>query len=138
MFAAPASARHLQVVANILRGPLLELQPRLTAYCRPGGRLVLSGILTEQVCARVWHAAPAACDGTVTRTDDARAAPVHKKRTSLLLVCICIRVCLSQVPDVVEAYSSAFEGFQVTSEGSWALVTARRRGGGHGVAQLEP
>jgi ribosomal protein L11 methyltransferase len=37
------------VVANILRGPLLELQPRLTAYCKPGGRLALSGILAEQV-----------------------------------------------------------------------------------------
>lgn len=38
------------VIANILRGPLLELQPRLTGYCKPGGRLVLSGILQEQVC----------------------------------------------------------------------------------------
>jgi ribosomal protein L11 methylase PrmA len=37
------------VMANILRGPLLELQPRLTGYCKPGGRLVLSGILQEQV-----------------------------------------------------------------------------------------
>jgi hypothetical protein len=36
------------VVANILRGPLLELAPRLAAYCRPGGRLIVSGILTEQ------------------------------------------------------------------------------------------
>lgn len=37
------------VVANILRGPLLELAPRLAAYCAPGGALVLSGILQEQV-----------------------------------------------------------------------------------------
>ena len=37
------------VAANILRGPLLELQPRLAAYCKPGGMLVLSGILEEQV-----------------------------------------------------------------------------------------
>jgi ribosomal protein L11 methylase PrmA len=37
------------VLANILRGPLMELQPRLTGYCKPGGWLVLSGILTEQV-----------------------------------------------------------------------------------------
>jgi ribosomal protein L11 methylase PrmA len=36
-------------MANILRGPLLDLQPRLTAYCRPGGRLLLSGILQAQV-----------------------------------------------------------------------------------------
>uniref|UniRef100_A0A383VKK8 ETFB lysine methyltransferase n=1 Tax=Tetradesmus obliquus TaxID=3088 RepID=A0A383VKK8_TETOB len=67
------------VVANILRGPLLELQPRLTAYCRPGGRLALSGILAEQA------------------------------------------------PDVVAAYSPYFEDFQVSTEGSWALVTARRK-----------
>lgn len=47
----PAGSERLfdVVVANILRGPLLELQPRLTAYCKPGGRLALSGILTEQV-----------------------------------------------------------------------------------------
>lgn len=37
------------VVANILSGPLLELQNVITGYCRPGGRLVLSGILAEQV-----------------------------------------------------------------------------------------
>ncbi|GFR45308.1 hypothetical protein Agub_g6668 [Astrephomene gubernaculifera] len=36
------------VVANILRGPLVELQPRLSGYVRPGGRLLLSGILAEQ------------------------------------------------------------------------------------------
>lgn len=47
--AAPGGRFDL-VMANILRGPLLELQPRLTGYCRPEGRLVLSGILQEQVC----------------------------------------------------------------------------------------
>ena len=31
-------------LANILRGPLLELAPRLTSYVRPGGHLVLSGM----------------------------------------------------------------------------------------------
>ena len=41
-------------MANILRGPLLELQPRLTGYCKPGGRLVLSGILQEQVRGSVF------------------------------------------------------------------------------------
>ena len=37
------------VVANILKGPLLELAPRLASYTRPGGRLLLSGILLQQV-----------------------------------------------------------------------------------------
>ncbi len=36
------------VVANILAGPLMELAPRLSAYLEPGGRLALSGILSEQ------------------------------------------------------------------------------------------
>lgn len=36
------------VIANILSGPLIELAPRLTALVRPGGRLILSGILAEQ------------------------------------------------------------------------------------------
>jgi ribosomal protein L11 methyltransferase len=36
------------VLANILAGPLLELAPGLSATVRPGGSLVLSGILEEQ------------------------------------------------------------------------------------------
>eukprot|EP00879_Flechtneria_rotunda_P033157 GHRR01036694.1.p1 GENE.GHRR01036694.1~~GHRR01036694.1.p1 ORF type:complete len:182 (+),score=51.90 GHRR01036694.1:303-848(+) len=67
------------VVANILRGPLVELQPRLTAYCKPGGQIALSGILD------------------------------------------------AQAPDVIEAYSPGFEGFQVHTDGGWALVTARSK-----------
>lgn len=37
------------VMANILSGPLLELQQVIAAYCAPEGLLVLSGILAEQV-----------------------------------------------------------------------------------------
>lgn len=37
-----------KVLANILAGPLVELAPQLADYCRPGGHLVLSGILAEQ------------------------------------------------------------------------------------------
>jgi ribosomal protein L11 methyltransferase len=36
------------VVANILSNPLRALAPALCAHLRPGGRLVLSGILAEQ------------------------------------------------------------------------------------------
>lgn len=39
------------VIANILAGPLVELAPQLLAYLRPGGQLILSGILTEQALA---------------------------------------------------------------------------------------
>jgi ribosomal protein L11 methyltransferase len=36
------------VLANILAAPLIELTPILTAACKPGGQLVLSGILVPQ------------------------------------------------------------------------------------------
>ncbi|MEO9947488.1 MAG: 50S ribosomal protein L11 methyltransferase [Paraglaciecola sp.] len=36
------------VLANILAGPLRELREVITAYCKPGGKLVLSGILDNQ------------------------------------------------------------------------------------------
>ena len=36
------------VMANILAGPLKELYPRLHAHCKPGGQLILSGILADQ------------------------------------------------------------------------------------------
>lgn len=37
------------VMANILSGPLLDLQGVITGYCKSNGQLVLSGILAEQV-----------------------------------------------------------------------------------------
>lgn len=37
------------VVANILSGPLLSLREVITDFCKPGAKLVLSGILAEQV-----------------------------------------------------------------------------------------
>ncbi|WJG09275.1 50S ribosomal protein L11 methyltransferase [Aliiglaciecola sp. LCG003] len=36
------------VLANILAGPLRELRPVITDYCKPGGLIVLSGILANQ------------------------------------------------------------------------------------------
>ncbi len=40
--------QHDLVLANILAGPLQQLAPELASRCRPGGRIVLSGILQEQ------------------------------------------------------------------------------------------
>jgi ribosomal protein L11 methyltransferase len=37
------------VIANILAGPLIELAPLLTGACKPGGDLILSGLLKTQV-----------------------------------------------------------------------------------------
>jgi ribosomal protein L11 methyltransferase len=39
------------VMANILAGPLIELAPKLTAACEPGGHLLLSGLLKTQAYA---------------------------------------------------------------------------------------
>ncbi|TQV64281.1 MAG: 50S ribosomal protein L11 methyltransferase [Halothiobacillaceae bacterium] len=36
------------LLANILMGPLIELAPTLSAHVKPGGALVLSGLLAEQ------------------------------------------------------------------------------------------
>ena len=57
------------VVANILAGPLVELAPTLAGLVAPGGRLVLSGLLEEQL-PRVTaaYAARLTVTGTRTRT----------------------------------------------------------------------
>lgn len=47
------------VLANILAGPLIALAPRLAAAARTGGRIVLSGLLAEQVDGVVAAYAPA-------------------------------------------------------------------------------
>ena len=46
--AVPAGTRADVVLANILAGPLVALAPRLTQLVRPGGTLVLSGLLATQ------------------------------------------------------------------------------------------
>ena len=44
---APVEAADV-VVANILAGPLVQLAPTLVEYLQPGGKIALSGILSEQ------------------------------------------------------------------------------------------
>jgi ribosomal protein L11 methyltransferase len=44
----PAATSANVVLANILAGPLIALAPRLTGLVRPGGTLVLSGLLASQ------------------------------------------------------------------------------------------
>ena len=46
---------HDLVLANILAGPLTTLAPTLTRWLKPGGRLVMSGMLTHQVDAVLAH-----------------------------------------------------------------------------------
>lgn len=45
----PADFQADAVLANILANPLVELAPKLAAHCKPGGTIVLSGLLAEQV-----------------------------------------------------------------------------------------
>lgn len=46
--ALAATAPFDLVFANILMGPLLDLAPAMAAHLSPGGRAILSGLLTEQ------------------------------------------------------------------------------------------
>lgn len=45
----PDAAEGDIVIANILANPLMELAPRLMRITRPGGFLILSGMLTQQI-----------------------------------------------------------------------------------------
>ena len=60
---------HDVIVANILAAPLIALAPRLTACCRPGGRLALSGILLAQA-REVTDAYASAFDAAVCAEDE--------------------------------------------------------------------
>ena len=44
----PTGAKADILLANILSGPLTELAPSLTSLIKPGGDIVLSGILNDQ------------------------------------------------------------------------------------------
>lgn len=46
--ALAAAAPFDLIVANILKAPLIALAPEMAAHCMPGGRLILSGLLTDQ------------------------------------------------------------------------------------------
>jgi len=50
------------VAANILAGPLIALAPRLAAHIRPGGAIVLAGILSTQAAEVVQAYAPYCTD----------------------------------------------------------------------------
>jgi hypothetical protein len=72
----PPSSQHVDlrqapydvVVANILARPLVELVSTLTQLTRPGGHIVLAGLLNEQVGARQTATrAPSARKGGTSR-----------------------------------------------------------------------
>jgi ribosomal protein L11 methyltransferase len=57
------------LLANILSGPLIELAPRFASLVRPGGALVLSGILESQTAAVTLACAPWFDMGTFATRD---------------------------------------------------------------------
>ncbi len=67
------------LLANILMGPLIELAPRLTGHVRPGGELVLSGLLAAQA-EEVMGAYAAGFDFDPTRIRDGWARLSGRRR----------------------------------------------------------
>ena len=75
--AAPARSSADVLLANILAGPLVQLASRLTALVRPGGTLILSGLLANQ--AEEVEAAYAAHFAMERRVRDGWAMLVGRK-----------------------------------------------------------
>lgn len=72
------------VLANILAGPLVALAPHLIARLRPGGKLVLSGILAKQVDAvRAAYSDAIDLDPTRMREDWAAITGTRKADRSV-------------------------------------------------------
>ena len=67
---AEREATYPLVVANILAGTLIELQPLLTSRVAPGGVLLMSGIWGEQQAAKVLAAFEGAVDFAPPHTKD--------------------------------------------------------------------
>jgi ribosomal protein L11 methyltransferase len=88
--AAKATPPFDVVVANILAGPLVMLAPVLAARVKPGGRIVLSGVLDAQaadvgaVYARWFNIARWRCDGDwVALAGERRATRTGRRRPGL-------------------------------------------------------
>lgn len=77
--AAPPSPVDL-VMANILAGPLKQLAPTLAQHLKPGGQLILSGLLTEQTAELIAHYAHHGIVLTLHDTEDNWALLAGQKR----------------------------------------------------------
>jgi len=81
-FYLPEDAPEVQtdlVLANILSGPLVELKDSILSYLKPGGELVLSGILASQA-QTVADAYSADCDHIVVTEEDGWVRICAQKR----------------------------------------------------------
>ena len=67
------------LLANILSGPLVELEPQLAALTRPGAQLVLSGILPQQAESVMQaYARDFELDALTTENDWCRVSGIRK------------------------------------------------------------
>ena len=67
------------LLANILSGPLVELEPQLAALTRPGAQLVLSGILPQQAeSVMKAYARDFELDALTTENDWCRVSGIRK------------------------------------------------------------
>lgn len=81
-FFLPEDAPEVQtdlVLANILSGPLVELKDSILSYLKPGGEVVLSGILASQA-QTVADAYAADCDHIVITEEDGWVRICAQKR----------------------------------------------------------
>ncbi len=76
--AAPPPPADL-LMANILSGPLRQLAPTLCAHLRPGGTLILSGLLTEQAAALIDTYRACGVDLALADTQDGWALLAGRK-----------------------------------------------------------
>lgn len=67
------------LIANIILNTLIQLQPRLTGLLRPGGELLLSGIMDEQLPRLGVAYAPDFICGEPRRRDGWVALPAHRR-----------------------------------------------------------
>jgi hypothetical protein len=105
------------VVANILRGPLVDLRPRLLSYLRPGGRLILSGITVEQV---PWS--PRVCMGACITIG---AIPGHDATKRQL----CFPTVQADLVSKEYAPDLATGSMAVEELGGWVVFTGAKKGG---------
>ncbi len=66
----PADGQYDLVMANILAAPLIDLADKLVSHIRPGGEIILSGILQEQADSVMAAYAPAVHFADVRQRED--------------------------------------------------------------------
>lgn len=69
------------VIANIVLDPLLSLRDHFAALLRPDGRLIVTGLLTDQATTLLEHYAPVFCQVELKSRDDWRMISARRRAT---------------------------------------------------------